>query len=493
MAPLALFVALLALSSTAFARSGTKASGKKNSKITNVLLISVDGMHYVDLANYVMLNPRSNLALLQAHGATFTEMFTTKPSDSYPGLNAIVTGATPRTMGVYYDVSYDRSLYPAGSMCKGPAGTEVAFDESIDYNLTQLFSGGIDSTKLPLQLKGKTCTPVYPHNHIRVNNIFEVAKKHKLGVTAWTDKHPAYEILNGPSGKGVDDLYAPEIAAVAGAFADIAAYDDYHRKAILNWINGLDSTGKKAQATPVIFGGNFQTLSTSQKRALTGGYLDSYGTFSKDVQLALNYIDAVFGDMIAALKTRNLYNTTLIILTAKHGQSPIDPRLRFINSVDFNFSDIGYPNEPRYVIADDVAMVFLNNQTAARDITNKLMTPAQIAKYNTSQMIVGANLEALFGSPLTDPVIPDFVLLPANGVIFAGPKATKVEEHGGFNEDDVHVVGLVSNPTLFPKPIVIHKPTFTTGWAPYILKQLGIHTTELQGIVLEGETVLPGI
>lgn len=29
--------------------------------------------------------------------------------------------------------------------------------------------------------------------------------------TAWSDKHPAYDILNGPSGAGIDDFYAPEI------------------------------------------------------------------------------------------------------------------------------------------------------------------------------------------------------------------------------------------------------------------------------------------
>jgi hypothetical protein len=29
--------------------------------------------------------------------------------------------------------------------------------------------------------------------------------------TAWSDKHPAYEILNVPSGNGVQDLFTPEI------------------------------------------------------------------------------------------------------------------------------------------------------------------------------------------------------------------------------------------------------------------------------------------
>ncbi len=54
------------------------------------------------------------------------------------------------------------------------------------------------------------CEPVYPHEFINVNTIFEVIRAHG-GRTAWADKHPAYEILNGPSGEGVQDLYTPEV------------------------------------------------------------------------------------------------------------------------------------------------------------------------------------------------------------------------------------------------------------------------------------------
>jgi len=42
------------------------------------------------------------------------------------------------------------------------------------------------------------------------NTIFEVVRS-KGGHTAWADKHPAYDLVNGPSGKGVEDLFTPEI------------------------------------------------------------------------------------------------------------------------------------------------------------------------------------------------------------------------------------------------------------------------------------------
>ena len=51
---------------------------------------------------------------------------------------------------------------------------------------------------------------MFPHNAIRTNTIFEVVKS-KGGHTAWADKHPAYDLVNGPSGNGVEDLYTPEI------------------------------------------------------------------------------------------------------------------------------------------------------------------------------------------------------------------------------------------------------------------------------------------
>src|SRR5207245_7433639 len=61
------------------------------------------------------------------------------------------------------------------------------------------------------------CKPVYPHQFIKVNTIFEVARAAGLR-TAWSDKHPAYGLVNGPSGKGVDDLHTPELnSIVAGA------------------------------------------------------------------------------------------------------------------------------------------------------------------------------------------------------------------------------------------------------------------------------------
>ncbi len=65
------------------------------SNIKHVLLISVDGLHALDVANYVQNHPTSALAELASHGVTFSNARTTANSDSFPGLIALVTGGSP--------------------------------------------------------------------------------------------------------------------------------------------------------------------------------------------------------------------------------------------------------------------------------------------------------------------------------------------------------------------------------------------------------------
>ena len=50
----------------------------------------------------------------------------------------------------------------------------------------------------------------------------------------------------------------------------------------------------------------------------------------------IEFVDASIGKMVAALKSDGLYESTLIVITAKHGQSPIDSAryLGIANSTD---------------------------------------------------------------------------------------------------------------------------------------------------------------
>src|ERR1700719_848019 len=86
--------------------------------IKRVLLISVDGMHAVDFTNCAKGISTANngepycpaIAALGKTGVNYVAASTSKPSDSFPGLTAIVTGGSPALTGVYYDVAYARNL-----------------------------------------------------------------------------------------------------------------------------------------------------------------------------------------------------------------------------------------------------------------------------------------------------------------------------------------------------------------------------------------------
>ena len=183
------------------------------------MLISVDGLHALDVARFVESHPHSALAALAEHGTTFSNARTPAHTDSFPGLLALVTGGSPISHGVFYDVSYDRTFFdPTNVSCRASREPDVVFDESIDlYDAANVSRNVIDPAKLPRRRNERgQCVPVYPHDFIKANTIFEVVRA-AGGQTAWADKHPAYDLVNGPSGKGVADLYTPEITNVDGA------------------------------------------------------------------------------------------------------------------------------------------------------------------------------------------------------------------------------------------------------------------------------------
>ena len=468
-------------------RSGQGEHGRRH-----VLLISIDGLHAVDLARFVASHPHSTLAALSRRGTTYSNASSAKPSDSYPGLLALVTGGTPRSTGVYYDDSYDRRLAAPGSDCS-VRGTEVVYDESVDRDLTRLDAGGgIDPTLLPLD-PDKGCTPVYPHSFLRVNTIFEVIKAAGMR-TAWSDKHPSYDLVNGPSGQGVQDLYTPEIAATlpnGGTAADNVAnaeyYDDIKVTAIVNEIDGLDHAGASHVGVPAIFGMNFQAVSVGQK---TTGYQDASGTPSADLADALAHTDASIGRFVSELEHNGLLDKTVIIIGAKHGQSPIDPsRKRIVSSKVIPGLVEGIESG---LLAqgtqDDIALLWLTDHRKAREVKQTLL--ANAATDGVMSVLAGEQIRNLFGDPRLDSRVPDVVAQPEVGVIYTKLTATKVAEHGGFSDPDTHVGLLIAGPG-FGAGVTDGTPVENRQVAPTILESLGLNPTALQAVQIEGTATLP--
>jgi len=563
----AVLASALMLSSMPSAYAGPKDGQKwedagEGHKIRHVLLLSIDGMHGFDFENCAKGISTiqggqpycPNLAELGEHGVTYLGASASKPSDSFPGLTALVTGGSPRATGVFYDAAYDRSLDPPAKMTGNgllpgpcvagtpPIGTRTEYEEGISIDQNQLNGGApggadggllsLDPTKMPRD-PSKGCAPVYPWNFLRVNTIFGVIHA-AGGYTAWTDKHPAYLSVSGPGdGTNVDDYYAPEInspvvplpvTTVTGTpcspipdtsdesdftrgFKNVQCYDTLKVNATLNQIDGKTHDGKKAAPMPAIFGMNFQAVSVGQKliekKGPTGGYVDSIGTPTHSLLEEIEFVDAAIGQMVSHLKNSGRFDSTLLIVTAKHGQSPIDPK-RF-----FPIPGPGGNNgqTPGTIIApllpdsevnqlgpteDDVSLLWLADSSKTPNAVAMLETNASSA--GIGQIFSGPTLDLLFNTPGLppngDPRSPDIIVTPNHGVIYTG-SARKLMEHGGFGHDDTNVMMLVSNPVFETKTITM--PVETTQVAPTILKALGLDPDSLQAVRKELTPVLPGL
>ncbi len=501
----------------------------------HVLLISVDGLHSVDLTNYIQNNPNSNFAKLSQHGIVYPNAFTTAPSDSYPGMLAQVTGASPKTVGLFYDDSYDRKEYPSVNYyvsqglpdpgCTGSPGTEVTNFEELDkgYNFsTQLVSdltgGGtlgkvktqLDPNNMQRHIVGGVCKPVYPHEYVRTNTIFEIIKAAGL-YTAWSDKHPAYEDLAGPSGKGLDELFAPEINSQdtldAGAqtgddyttsYTGVRTYDSIKVQAVLNWIDGYNSTrSQKLAGAPAIFGMNFQAVSVGQKLAkagdadfktptLTGGYLNSNAAPGTALTIQLKFVDDALGKFRKELATQGLDSSTLVIVSAKHGQSPIDVTDRVAIS-DAPFQGTPGFGTHGFEICDDEGLIWLEPDLEKSSYkAAEAYLKANAGVLHIAQLLDRTSLTALYGDPFHNTRVPDFIAVTDHGVICTG--GSKLAEHGGFSDDDRNVALLLSAPDI--KPQIVETLSYTTQIAPTILSALGLDPSALIGVQKEGTQVL---
>jgi Type I phosphodiesterase / nucleotide pyrophosphatase len=508
----------------------------------HVLLISVDGMHSIDLSRWIESHPNGNFAKLAHNGVVYPNAYTTAPSDSYPGMLAQVTGGTPKSGGLFYDDSYDRTVYPAKAFytskglpdpgCVGAAGTELTNFEALDksYNFsTQLvgdITGGgtigqvytqLDTDNMQRKLVNGQCVPVFPHEYVRTNTIFEVIKAAGMH-TAWSDKHPAYEDLMGPSGAGLDELYAPEINAqdtldpgaqtgddYTTSYTGVRTYDSLKVQAVVNWIDGFDGARTHSKPVPAIFGMNFQAVSVGQKlaksgnadadKSLTGGYLDAQATPGNALTLQLQFVDDALGKFIGELKSKNLENSTLIIVSAKHGQSPINVRDRVA------ISDAVYAAAPGFgangfEICDDEALVWLSPemQQATNPATGhpyyadaKAYILANATALHIKQLLDRDELSQFYEDPFHNSRVPDFIAITDHGVICTG--GSKLAEHGGFSKDDRNVALLVSSPRI-AEAKVVRDTTFTTQIAPTILDALDLDPRSLQAVREQGVEVL---
>jgi len=552
-----LAAALLGLA-LGFASLAVAHEGGEDRNHNRVLLISIDGMHALDFQNCVAAGTCPNLAALRASGVNYTRTSTSRPSDSFPGLMALVSGGSPKLVGAYYDVAYDRVLAPPaadtgngvlhGQCVPGvPNGTRTEYEEGNEIDQTQLnggspayskFDGGIKSIDPAKLIRDPYhgCAPVYPWNFVRANTIYGVIHR-AGGFTAWSDKHAVYAVVSGPTGtdqpSNVDDYYSPEVNSNAiplpgvttatghdcssinnnggdwtTDFENIKCYDQLKVNAVLNWIGGRTHLGDARQAVPQIFGMNFQAVSVGQKlieNGVLGGYTNAAGMPTAAMLGEIRFVDAAIGQFVSALRRNHLYESTTLIVTAKHGQSPVDTHRFFpipgkngLNGTppsgvlgaaflpDSELNQIG-PTE------DDISLLWLSAGASTADAVGLLESNASAA--GIGQILYGPSITTMFNRPGLpsqggDPRTPDIIVLPNTGVVYTG-SAKKQAEHGGFALDDTNVMLLVANPALRSRTITSFVETSQV--APTILRVLGLDPRELDAVRAEGTPVLPGL
>jgi hypothetical protein len=537
---------------------GTVGSGS----IAHVLLLSIDGMHAVDFYNcshgMAGINGGNaycpNLVALSQTGINYVATQSSTPSDSFPGLAALVTGGSPRTTGLYYDVAYDRSLDApatttgtglAGGPCTPygvPTGTTTDYDQGIEFDDTKLNGGApgaaptdggiasIDPQKL-VRDPAKGCAPVYPWNFVRTNTIFSVVHA-AGGYTAWIDKHASYSFTAGPGGTGLNDYYSPEVdstvvplpgvqtaegascatirdpnanlASWTNSFLNIQCYDALKVNALLNEIAGKTHMGAAAQV-PALFGMNFQSVyigeSLNEPTVGAGGYLNAAALPSTQLLGEIEFVDNSIGVIVNALKVAGIYNNTLIIVTAKHGESPIDPTRYVADGSNTPATLLGSaipysesPLNPTGIGAteDDVSVLWLVPGASVAAAVQLLETDA--AEIGLGEIYYGPTLALNYNmggiGPGQDPRTPDIIVTPNIGVTYSG-STTMIGDHGGFGHDDTNVILLVANPAFTAQ--TVSATTRTAQVAPTILNALGLSPEALNAVVVEGTRSLPEV
>jgi arylsulfatase A-like enzyme len=271
---------------------------------------------------------------------------------------------------------------------------------------------------------------------------------------------------------------------------------------------------------------NFQSVSTAEKLPTSdgqpGGYTANGTQLGPVLRDALNYVNSEVAAMVSALKKAGEFGDTTIILSAKHGQSPMDgSSLKRIDDgaiidalnaswqsqhpeqpqplVAASLNDDGmllwFSNGDRTALADTFAADFLQSypgdgtggdgHARATDING---APVAYVAAGLATLHAGPDAASYMGADAADPRLPDLIGVVQHGVVYTGKKG-KIAEHGGNDPQDRNVPLVVSGPHI--RHGVVGTEVETTQIAPTILSLLGLDPSALQAVQIEHTRGLP--
>jgi len=179
-------------------------------------------------------------------------------------------------------------------------------------------------------------------------------------------------------------------------------------------------------------------------------------------------VDNSIGDIVHALKAAGLYNNTLIIVTAKHGESPIDPTRYVADGANTPATLLGppipwseSPLNPTGIGAteDDVSVLWLKPAASVTAAVQLLETDATLIGLGEIYYgpTVALNYNVAGTGPGQDPRTPDIIVTPNIGVTYSA------------------------------------STTRTAQVAPTILQALGLNPAALDAARAEGTSTLPEV
>lgn len=428
------------------------------------LIISIDGLRAVNLANFVSSHPQSALAELTRRGVTYTNAHIAWP-DTAAAMIAIASGGSPISTGIFSSQGFDRAMQRDGDGCR-----PVASDLDLTAGHSILFEAE------------SGCDALQAHRLVRVNTIFDVVHA-AVGRTAWADASAGYaDLLRGFSGNALDDVF---IASAAPHDIDrISAAEEQDREcvdAVLRWM-------AKGPDAPRLAGLSLIGLDAAQ-RSIPLLQTASPGTAGSVKRSPLEHADAQVRRIVSALDKAGLFESTWIIVTARHGSIGDTANLRVVDSALVEqVAKMAAGGELDRVVAGTAAMIWLKHPEKTETIVNAYRT--KMLDLGIGAIYFGEKLKLIMNTAKEDSRMPDVILEPQAGVVWA-IEGQWPKHLGGFSDDENHVAMLISGRQLTGR--VDKTPVQSGQVAPLILQMLGMDKLELQALRQEHVPPLPGI
>ena len=278
-------------------------------------------------------------------------------------------------------------------------------------------------------------------------------------------------------------------------------------QAVINWIDGYDGSRKAKPGVPAIFGMNFQAVSVGQKlakagdadtdKSLVGGYLNADAEPGNALtRQQFEFVDRSIGKMERELAARDIEeDLTLIIISAKHGQSPINVKDDWRSPTPSTRKMPGLaPTASRSATTRRWSAVAGNAAGEKPDDGKPLLRDARAyivanaTALHIRRLLDRDELTKLYEGSVRQHRVPDFIATTDHGVICTGGTRSCPARRLLQRRPERRAAGFLDR--SIDHGAVVEDMTFTTQIAPTILEAPGLDPDKLKAVKEEGTRAL---